>query len=75
MAIESLGREPLAKHRARLGLTQLELAEKAGLERSLVNRYENGRGGLPGLKNATKLARALGVRIDDIAFTSEQSTL
>jgi transcriptional regulator with XRE-family HTH domain len=55
---------PLALLRFRSGLTQEELAERAGIARESVSRLE--RGGMPQFTTAAALARALGVPVDAI---------
>ena len=51
--------ERLANARHEIGMTQEALAAKAGLSRSAVLRYEQGKA-LPGALELTKLANALG---------------
>jgi putative transcriptional regulator len=55
----------LKDERARLGLTQAELAERVGVSRKTVNTVENGVF-VPSTTLALKLARALGCRVEDI---------
>jgi transcriptional regulator with XRE-family HTH domain len=47
--------------RMQAAMTQAELAEKAGIWREMVNRYENGRR-TPTMSTLVKLAKALGVK-------------
>lgn len=59
-------------HRARTGLTQAELAERIGVTRQTVIAIEQGRYS-PSLETAFQIARALGVRLDDVfAYPEEQ---
>ena len=55
----------LKNERARLGLTQAELAERVGVSRKTVNTVENGVF-VPSTTLALKLARALACRVEDI---------
>ena len=52
-------------HRARTDLTQAELAERIGVTRQTVIAIEQGRYS-PSLEVAFQIARALGVRLDDV---------
>ena len=47
------------------GLTQAKLAQKSGVHRTIIARYETGRNGLSE-KNLLKLAGALNVPVDDL---------
>ncbi len=47
------------------GLTQVALAEKANVPRSVIARHETGRTTLS-TKNLSKVCRALGCRMEDI---------
>ena len=58
-------RNSLKDERARLGLTQAELAERVAVSRKTVNTVENGVF-VPATTLALKLARALGCRVEDI---------
>lgn len=58
-------RNSLKDERARLGLTQAELAERVAVSRKTVNTVENGVF-VPSTTLALKLARALGCRVEDI---------
>ncbi len=52
-------------HRAMRGLTQADLAERAGITRASVNAIEGGRM-IPSIFLALKLASALDVSVDDL---------
>lgn len=55
----------LREERARLGWTQAELAERVGVSRKTINTVENGVF-VPSTVLALRLARVLGVRVEDI---------
>ncbi len=52
-------------HRARMDLTQAELAERAGITRKSINAIETGQM-VPSTILALKLARALGLTVEDL---------
>jgi len=58
-------RNSLKDERARLGLTQAELAERVAVSRKTINTVENGVF-VPSTTLALKLARALGCPVEDI---------
>ncbi len=51
--------------RERLGLSQEDLADKAGIHRTYVGGVERGERNL-GLKNVIRIARALGVTVSEL---------
>jgi len=53
------------------GLTQLELAEKAGVTRQSIISIERGKY-RPGVELALKLARVLGCRVEDLFELKEE---
>ncbi|MDB5706464.1 MAG: transcriptional regulator [Sphingomonas bacterium] len=55
----------LKDERARLGLTQAELADRVGVSRKTINTVENGIF-IPSTTLALKLASALGRQVEDI---------
>ena len=55
----------LKDHRARLELTQAELAERVGVSRKTINTVENGVF-TPSATLALKLARALGTKVEQL---------
>jgi transcriptional regulator with XRE-family HTH domain len=61
-----MGREPCRLRAARTGagLSQIELAVKAGIQPGLLCRYE--RGVAPCQRNALRLARALGCAVEEV---------
>lgn len=62
--------ERLRQLRAQAGLTQLQLAVKAGLGLTCIHTLEAGRG-QPSLPTLRKLAAALEVSLDDLAGQAE----
>lgn len=59
-------------HRARLGMTQAELAERIGVTRQTVIAIEQGRYS-PSLEMAFQIARAFGVALDEVfAYPTEE---
>jgi putative transcriptional regulator len=64
-------RTTIKEHRARLNLTQEDLANKVGVRRETIVFLEKGKYN-PSLRLAHDVARALGVRIDDIFFFDDE---
>lgn len=58
-------RSHLKQHRARLDLTQQQLANEVGVRRQTILAIEKGRYA-PSAILAFKLARALGMRVDEL---------
>lgn len=59
-------------HRARVDMTQAELAERIGVTRQTVIAIEQGRYS-PSLEMAFQIARAFGVALDDVfAYPAEE---
>ncbi len=54
--------------RERVGLTQVELAVRAGLSASTIHKLETGRGRRTGYATLRLLARALDVPVEEIEF-------
>ena len=52
-------------HRKRLGLTQLELAERVGVSVQAISKWETSTG-LPDIAMAAPLARAMGTTTDEL---------
>ena len=52
-------------HRARMDLTQAELAERAGITRKSINAIETGQM-VPSTVLALKLARTLGIPVEEL---------
>jgi putative transcriptional regulator len=52
-------------HRARLDLTQADLAERVGVTRKTINTVENGRF-VPSTILALKIAREFGVSVEEV---------
>ena len=61
--VETVG-SIIKRYRLAKGLTQEEVADRGGLERSYVNQLENDRVANPGRAVLAKLARGLGERPD-----------
>ncbi|WP_420434635.1 helix-turn-helix transcriptional regulator [Hyphobacterium sp.] len=62
----------LKEHRARLGLTQAELAARVGVTRKTINTVEN-RVFIPSALLALKLAEALDVTVEEVFFLDQSS--
>lgn len=56
--------------RERAGLSQAELAEKAGVSRSIINGLETGRASVTTTTTIARIATALGVSVDEIFFAN-----
>lgn len=65
--------ERLKSAREKKGLTQAQLAERAGFQPSAVSHFESGRRS-PSFDNLKKLADALGVAIDYLLGRIEEPT-
>jgi len=61
---QKIGRK-IAELRKEANLTQEKLAEKVGLDRTYIGYLEKGDRS-PSVETANKIARALGVKIDEI---------
>jgi predicted transcriptional regulator len=59
-------KETLRRERRRAGLTQGELADKAGVGIATIARIETGDIDAPRVSTLRKLARALGVEVRDL---------
>ena len=70
MAERRLGNR-LKEHRARLHLTQADLAERVGVSRKTINTVENGVF-VPSTTLALTLGRALEARVEDLFFLIEE---
>ena len=60
----------LRELRARYGMTQEELAKRVGVTRQTIIAIEKGKY-LPSLKLAFKIARAFGLKIEDVFIYEE----
>ena len=58
--------EVIRQRRSELGLSQADIAAKAGVDRRQIRRYESGET-QPTLAVAKEIARALGITIDELA--------
>lgn len=63
-----IDRNALIDHRSKAGLTQNELAQRAGLDQSTVSRLETGSRTSPLPLVAKALAEALGLRVEDLTL-------
>lgn len=64
-------RTTIKEHRARMNLTQEQLADKVGVRRETIVFLEKGKYN-PSLRLAHDVAVALGVRIDDLFFFDDE---
>jgi putative transcriptional regulator len=67
-------RTAIKEHRARLNLTQEDLANKVGVRRETIVFLERGKYN-PSLRLAHDVAKTLGVRIDDVFFFDDEVEL
>lgn len=65
-------RNTLKEHRARLGLTQADLADRVGVSRKTINTVENGVF-VPSTVLALRLAQALGVSVEALFQLADAS--
>ena len=63
--------ELIRKRRKELGLTQTELANLVGVTASIISRLENGENKGTNIVNIKKLAEALCMSPNELAFTIE----
>ena len=64
----------IKQHRARLDLTQQDLADEVGVRRQTILALEKGRY-IPSTLLAFKIARALGMRVDELFALREEDDL
>ena len=64
----------LSEHRQERGLTGQEVAERSGLSIDAVRSIESGRVVSPGFRTIAMIARAIGVNLDTLATSAEQSS-
>lgn len=64
-------RTTIKEHRARLDLTQEDLAKKVGVRRETIVFLEKGKYN-PSLRLAHDVAEALGMNIDDLFFFDDE---
>jgi putative transcriptional regulator len=67
-------RTTIKEHRARLNLTQEDLANKVGVRRETIVFLEKGKYN-PSLRLAHDVAKVLGVRIDEVFFFDDEVEL
>lgn len=58
----------IAKERETLGLTQVELSEKANVSRAIISGLESGRVTVTTTETLQKIAKALNKSVGDIFF-------
>lgn len=58
--------ENIKKLRAKLGMTQDDLAKKADIKYTTLMKVESGTVNKPGVQTMAKIAKALGVSIEDL---------
>lgn len=63
--------EIIKQHRAEMGLSQADLAAKAGVDKRQIRRYEAGET-QPSLQVALAIARALNISVDELAGSDAQ---
>lgn len=57
---------PLASLRLKAGLSQADLAQRAGIRQPHLSRLENGHHATASADTLTRLAQALGVSLDEV---------
>ncbi len=58
--------ENIKRHRAKLGLTQDDLAKKADIKYTTLTKVESGAVNKPSVQTMAQIAEALGVSIEDL---------
>lgn len=71
MSLKSYFGTAIRQYREKQGLSQESLAEKAELDRTYVSGIERGRRN-PSLLSIERLAKALGIGLDELFSTVEQ---
>jgi len=66
MAIESSIGENIKKRRTKLGLSQEDFAQKSGVKYTTLTKIETGVIKTPSVAIVAKIAKALGVSIEDL---------
>lgn len=56
----------IKKHRTKLGVSQAEFAQKSGVKYTTLTKIESGVIKTPSVLITAKIAKALGVRIEDL---------
>jgi transcriptional regulator with XRE-family HTH domain len=62
---EEVGRK-LRESRKQIGLTQIQLGEKLGIDQATISHFETGKVKSPTMQNLIKLGRFLNMNIDEI---------
>lgn len=58
--------ENIKRHRAKLGLTQDDLAKKADIKYTTLTKVESGVVNKPSVQTMAKIAKGIGVSIEDL---------
>jgi len=58
--------ESIARHRARLGWSQNELARRAAVNHPTLHRIESGKSADPAVSTVARIARTLGVSVEEL---------
>ena len=66
MAIENNIGENIKKRRTKLGLSQEDFAQKSGVKYTILTKIESGVINTPSVLMVGKIAKALGVSIEDL---------
>lgn len=66
MATESSIGENIKKHRSKLGLSQEDFAQKSGVKYTTLTKIETGVIKKPSVVLVAKIAKAIGVSIEDL---------
>lgn len=67
--------ELLVYYRSKADLTQEDLAQKSGVSKIQIARYETGKGSAPRLRTIMKLAEALGVSVSDLGYKTAPDSI
>ncbi len=60
----------IKEHRQEIGMSQEELAEKAGVSRAIISGLESGRVTVTSTKTIEKIAKALDKEVSDIFYSA-----
>ena len=71
MPTQTLVSQLIRERRTAKGFSQADLADRLGVARNTIGRWEGGTGNEPTEDNRKKLAKAIGGRPDDYLWTDE----